>query len=292
MRYWFPLLPLTTLLLYGLHLVTGKTPAPIWFGAEGLPIYGAAVLLVTAVIFGYLVVAILTADRAGSHPHLLAMLASILFWGLIGARLYHVLAPAPSNPFPTADYLANPWLILSLRSGGLGFYGALLGGGLALGIYCWRHKLPVLVWGDAAVIGLALGQAIGRWGNFFNQELYGTPTNLPWAVHISPDYRLPGLEEIATYHPAFLYESLWCLGLFGLLWWLHGRPAHRAGDGVLVYLGGYALGRLLIEAVRLDVPTAVVAGISLPVATWVSLALLMGVLVYGCIRLFYGRVSS
>ncbi len=106
-------------------------------------------------------------------------------------------------------------------------------------------------------------------------------------VHISPDYRLPRLEEIATYHPAFLYESLWCLGLFGLLWWLHGRPAHRAGDGVLVYLGGYALGRLLIEAVRPDVSTAVVvAGISSLPASWVSIALLMRILVYWCIRIF------
>ncbi len=138
MRYWFPLLPLATLLLYGLHLATGKTPPPIWFGAEGLPIYGAAVLLVTAVILAYLVVAILTADHQGSHTYLLAMLASILFWGLIGARLYHVFCPCPLQPYlHFADYLANPWLILSLRSGGLGFYG----GGVARGWIGTRHIL-------------------------------------------------------------------------------------------------------------------------------------------------------
>ena len=96
----------------------------------------------------------------------------------------------------------------------------MIGGALALYIFCRRRKLVFLEWADIAVPGLALGQAIGRWGNFVNQEVYGKPTNLPWAVHIDPAYRYPGYSDIETFHPLFLYESLWNFFLMGLLLWL------------------------------------------------------------------------
>jgi phosphatidylglycerol:prolipoprotein diacylglycerol transferase len=101
---------------------------------------------------------------------------------------------------------------------------------------------------------LALGQAIGRWGNFFNQELYGSPSTLPWAIQINPENRLPGYENEATYHPLFLYESLWNFGIVALLLWL-GRKYDdrlRNGDLFLIYLITYPLGRFLLEFLRLD----------------------------------------
>jgi phosphatidylglycerol---prolipoprotein diacylglyceryl transferase len=272
--YWLApiliLFGLTAAFVYGRHLATGYTPPAVLAGAGWWPIYSSAVLGVVALLLGYAIVA----DLLGEVRHLLGMGPWLVLGGLVGARLYHVLAPAPSHLLTTADYLANPWLIIQIWSGGLGFYGALFGGGLALAIYAWWHKLPLRAWGDAAVVGLALGQAIGRWGHFFNQELYGQPSRLPWAVHISPPHRMAGLEEVATYHPTFLYESLWCLGLFALLYVGYQQGYARPGEGVVRYVAGYALGRLLIEAVRLDVATAVVAGISLPIASWLSLALL------------------
>ena len=101
---------------------------------------------------------------------------------------------------------------------------------------------------------LALGQAIGRWGNFFNQELYGSPSNLPWAIEIQPQNRLPGYEGEATYHPLFLYESLWNFGIVILLLWLGRKYDDRLinGDLFLIYLITYPLGRFLLEFLRLD----------------------------------------
>jgi phosphatidylglycerol:prolipoprotein diacylglycerol transferase len=107
---------------------------------------------------------------------------------------------------------------------------------------------------DIAAPALALGQAIGRWGNFFNQELYGSPSSLPWAINIDPEYRLPGYENQATYHPLFLYESLWNFGIVALLLWLGRRYQDRLinGDLFLIYLIAYPLGRFLLEFLRLD----------------------------------------
>jgi prolipoprotein diacylglyceryl transferase len=113
-----------------------------------------------------------------------------------------------------------------------------------------------------------VAQAIGRLGNWFNQELYGRPTNLPWAVRISPDHRLPGYQHIATYHPTFLYEALWNLALAGLLiLYERRRPDARPGTLFALYVAGYALGRLWVEALRID-PASHIAG--LRVNIWVS----------------------
>jgi phosphatidylglycerol---prolipoprotein diacylglyceryl transferase len=122
-----------------------------------------------------------------------------------------------------------------------------------------------------------LGQAIGRWGNFFNQELYGRPTDLPWAVTIDPLYRLPGYNQFSHFHPAFLYESLWNFLTFVLLLTLFRRYRHRLlqGDLLALYLVLYAVGRSLLETVRLDSRTVTIGAIDfgLPVATAVSLLL-------------------
>ena len=207
--------------------------------------------------------------------------------GVIGARLYHILTPSPSMAAvgieSPLDYFRNPYQIINLRNGGLGIYGGIVGGAIGLWWYTRRHKLPTLAWADLSVIGLSLGQTIGRWGNFFNQELYGGPTDLPWAITIEANYRLPEFADFSRFHPAFLYESLWNLLTFITLLTLYRRYGGRlkAGDLTAIYLIAYAIGRTLLEMVRLDSRTVALGGMrfSISIATLVSLiiAVLMGV---------------
>ena len=178
--------------------------------------------------------------------------------------------------------------LLNFRGGGLGIYGAMVGGLLAILLYTRRHRLPMLAWADLAVIGAALGQAIGRWGNFFNQELYGRPTNLPWAVTIDPLHRLPDYADFSTFHPAFLYESLWSLLTFGVLLWLYRRRGERllSGELLALYLVAYAVGRSLLELVRLDSRAVPFLGLEtgLAVATLVSLLVALVAIVAVVVR--------
>jgi phosphatidylglycerol:prolipoprotein diacylglycerol transferase len=202
-----------------------------------------------------------------------------LIFGIIGARLYHILTPSPSMAArgieSAMDYLRSPYQLLNIRSGGLGIYGGIAGGALGLFLYARRARIPYLSWADLAVVGLALGQAVGRWGNFFNQELYGRPTNMPWAVYIDPQYRLPAYADVERFHPAFLYESLWSFLAFLLLHYLTKHYAKRMlpGEMTALYLILYAIGRSLLELVRLDSRTVSLGGVDtgLAVATLVSI---------------------
>jgi phosphatidylglycerol---prolipoprotein diacylglyceryl transferase len=199
------------------------------------------------------------------------------FWalvpGIIGARLYHVFTPSPASGLTTQYYLENPAQIFAIWNGGLGIYGAIVGGFIGVLAYSLRHKQPLFRWLDLVVPGLALGQAIGRWGNFINQELYGAPANLPWAVFIRPENRLRGYEVYETFHPLFLYESLWNLATCFLLIYLDRRLKNRrrAGDLFLLYLISYGLIRFLLDFLRLDSHSA---GGSFTTAQGLSLAII------------------
>ncbi len=196
--------------------------------------------------------------RIWNPDHVWNGLIWVLILAVIGARLYHVLTPSPSMAAygieSPLDYFQNPYQLINLRNGGLGIYGGILGGLLGLLIYARRAKIPMLAWADLAVVGLALGQVFGRWGNFFNQELYGAPTNLPWAITIDPAYRLAAYSQYSQFHPAFLYESLWSLLTFLTLYFLVTRYSQKllAGEVMALYLIFYAIGRTLLEMVRLD----------------------------------------
>jgi phosphatidylglycerol:prolipoprotein diacylglycerol transferase len=146
---------------------------------------------------------------------------------------------------------------LMIRQGGLGIFGAIAGGVLAVFIYARWQKLNFLTWVDIAAPGLALGQAIGRWGNFFNQELYGYPTTVPWGIPIDPQYRLPqfsNLPATTRFHPTFLYESIWNLLVFVALMYIGRRYYDRlkSGDVFLLYAILYPLGRFFVEFQRPD----------------------------------------
>lgn len=183
----------------------------------------------------------------------------VLIGGIIGARLWHVFTPPPSmvaQGYTTAWYLTHPLDLINTRAGGLGIPGAVIGGMLALYWFTRRKKLSFLAWADIAAPALALGQAIGRWGNFVNQELYGKPSTLPWAITIDPQHRLPEYAEFSTYHPLFLYESLWNLLNMAFLLWLSIKKTSwlKEGDLLLIYLISYPLGRFMLEFIKLDAP--------------------------------------
>jgi phosphatidylglycerol:prolipoprotein diacylglycerol transferase len=169
--------------------------------------------------------------------------------------------------------------MLDICNGGLGIYGGIIGGFIGLLLYTRRNHISAIAWGDLAVIGLALGQFIGRWANFINQELYGGITDLPWGLYINN--RLPNFPvdefpfETTRFHPAFLYQSLWNLMVFFVLILLEKRYRDKLqrGDLIATYLVLFALGRILMELVRLDSLTLSLAGVDLglPIATVVSI---------------------
>jgi prolipoprotein diacylglyceryl transferase len=185
-------------------------------------------------------------ERLGGDPDQAekALLIGLAF-GLLGARIGYVL--------PRLDhFLREPQEILAIWQGGLTIFGGLFFGTLAAVIYLRRRQMDVPAMLTAAAPALPLAQAIGRWGNYFNQELYGRPTDLPWALEVEARFRRPGYEAFSTFHPTFLYESLWNLSLVGVLLWIDRRGTLRRGSLMFVYLIGYGVGRAWIEALRVD----------------------------------------
>lgn len=181
----------------------------------------------------------------------------VVIGGVIGARIWHILTPPASmveQGVTTLYYLTHPLDAIAIWRGGLGIPGAVAGGALALHIYSRKRGFSFLLWADIIAPGLALAQAIGRWGNFVNQEVYGSPSNLPWAITIDPQHRLPEFRDVATYHPLFLYESLFNLINMGFLLWLNRKYSHKLkeGDVFLSYLVTYPVFRFFMEFLRLD----------------------------------------
>jgi prolipoprotein diacylglyceryl transferase len=193
-----------------------------------------------------------------------------MFWavvfGFLGGRLGYVITH-------TGDFRGR-WLhVFAIWEGGLALYGGLTLGILA-GIWVARRQgLPVLLALDAAIPGIPLAQAFGRWGNYFNQELFGTPTTLPWALRVDPEHRPERYASAATFHPTFLYESLYDLVVVALLLWLSRRRALRTGSILLAYLALYGLGRFFLELLRTDT-TFRLFGLSRN--AWVSLVVVVG----------------
>jgi len=230
-------------------------------------------IMITLGVTAAITISVIEAKRRGlSTEHLLNMALFILPLGIIGARLYHVIDE-------WSFYSQNPGLIVGGR--GLGIFGAIIGGAVGLLIYTRWKGLSTLRWLDIVAPGLILAQAIGRWGNFFNQELYGYPTDLPWGIYIDPAHRLSGYEAFSHFHPLFLYESLWnVLGCILLL--LVGRRFKERllnGDIFFLYVIYYSVGRFFLEGLKIDVWT--LSGI--PTARWISgiaIVISIGVMVY------------
>jgi phosphatidylglycerol:prolipoprotein diacylglycerol transferase len=228
------------------------SPGPIAFqipqigGFGPLPVRWYGILMATAIVVG-----LWWGHRQARRDGLPADdLISVGQWailaGLIGARVYEVI-------FNWDYYGQYPSKIPAVWEGGLAIHGGLIVGPLVGVLLAWKWHVPVLRGLDVTAPAIAIGQAIGRWGNFFNEEAFGRPTNVPWKLFISPPHRPPGLGQFEYFHPTFLYESLWDFGVFILLvTWL--RPRLRAHPGALFfcYIGLYSIGRFAIEALRLD----------------------------------------
>ena len=168
--------------------------------------------------------------------------------GFIGARLYHVATDYElyaDNFFPG---------VFEVWNGGLGIYGAVIGGFLGALLFARIRGVNPLVLADAAAPGLVLAQAIGRWGNYFNQELFGRPSSLPWAIEIAPENRPIGYKDAESFHPTFLYESIWDVLVFITLLFVARRFANRLknGDVFLLYVCLYSVGRFFVETLRID----------------------------------------
>ena len=211
--------------------------------------------------------------RARGGPE--GTVAEVAVWavpfGVVGGRLYHVIS-SPDAYFGQGGDLVRA---LEIWKGGLGIWGAVALGAVGAWIGCWRQGVKLSSFADAVVPGILVAQAIGRLGNYFNQELFGGPTTLPWGLEIAPAFRPLGYENVATFHPTFLYEMLWNLAAAGLLLWLDRRFRLGHGRVLWAYLVLYTLGRGWIEAVRID-PAEHVLGLRLNI--WTSLLVgLLGV---------------
>jgi len=264
------------------NAVAFSIPLP---NGSSFPIYWYGILIVAGALVGAWVATIEAKRRGIDTDHVWNGLLLALILGVIGARLYHVISSPTGTTIGFDYYVQNPMEVLNFRQGGLGIYGAVAGGLVAILIYVRYAKLSFWTMVDIAIPGLFLGQAIGRWGNFFNQELYGYPTTLPWGITIDAAHRLPMFADLTKYpvettyfHPTFLYESLWNLGSALLVLYL-ARRWSKAKPGDLLLLWGilYGLGRFLTEFQRPDawlisgIPTAQIIGLALIVICGVAL---------------------
>jgi phosphatidylglycerol:prolipoprotein diacylglycerol transferase len=215
------------------------------------------IILMTGALIAAWTAEILARRRKFDPEIVWDMFLWIVLGAVVGARIWHILTPPESMVamgIDTAFYLTHPFDAVNLTKGGLGLPGALIGGALTMLIYVRRNNLSFAVWGDIAVPGIALGHAFGRIGNFINHEVYGSPSNLPWAIYIPTGYRMEGFENVDRYHPLFLYEALLNLVNFGILLLLGQKYGEKLknGDLILVYILNYGVIRFFLEFVRLD----------------------------------------
>jgi phosphatidylglycerol:prolipoprotein diacylglycerol transferase len=226
------------------------SPGPTLIELGPLTIRWYGLLIASAVLIGVSLSQYLAKQR-NVDPNLLGDLAIWLVIGAIpAARLYYVL-------FEWEQYSQHPDQIIAIWNGGIAIHGAILGGILAAIIFARIQKVSVWQLADLVAPSLILGQAIGRWGNFFNSEAFGDPTNLPWKLYIPPQRRPGSFQNFEYFHPTFLYESLWNLMVFGLLMTLFnrslkGKPRLKVGTIALVYMVAYSCGRVWIEGLRTD----------------------------------------
>ena len=223
---------------------------PVAFSAFGLEIRWYGIITALALLTGFTVAYFIARYRGQKQDEVLNFALIAVVVSLLGARFVHILANL-------SFYIENPIYIFAFRRGGLAAQGAILGGLITLIIFCRIRKLTFWQWADIYMPGLILGQAIGRWGNFINQEAFGRPTSLPWAIYIDPANRPYDYASYEFFHPTFLYESIANFLLFGILMLMHRYYKKRPGrnpDGLIMaaYLGIYSIYRTFIEYYRID----------------------------------------
>lgn len=226
-----------------------KSPGAVAFHIGSLNIYWYGIIIALAFIFGFVITLSIAAKDYSdkeTKEHVTDLATILLIGGIISARIYYVL-------FNLNYYILHPAEIFMTWKGGLSIHGTILGCLLIIYFYTKLNKLSMLKYTDIFGYGLVFGQSIGRWGNFFNSEAFGKPTNLPWKLYIPPENRPFDYINFEYFHPTFLYESLWDLGIF-LIFIFFIRKYFKEKKGVITfsYLVLYSTGRFLIERLRLD----------------------------------------
>ncbi len=251
------------------------------------PIRGYAL----AIIVGIFAAIIIGNRRYVARGGQAGVIADCAIWavpfGIVGGRIYHVLTSWGTYFGPGGD----PARAIKVWEGGLGIWGAVLFGSVGVWIGARRKGLLLPPIADAVAPGLAVAQAIGRWGNWFNQELFGRPTTLPWGLEIDAEFRPNGYTDFATFHPTFLYECLWCLAAAAVVVWADRRFELGHGRVFALYIAIYCLGRGAIESLRIDAaPELLGLRWNEWVAVFVGIAALLYVVLVG--RLKPGREES
>lgn len=241
-----------------------QSPGNIAFEILGKPIYYYSICIATGIILGSYVSYIVTKKcyKYLDENVFYNYTPILIFCAIICARLYYVILCW--NYF--SKHLAQ---IPMIWTGGLTIHGAVFGGILGGWIKTRIDKISFFAYSDAAPWGILVGQIIGRFGNFFNSEAFGTPTNLPWKLYIAPQFRPEGFENFEYFHPTFLYEAIWNIGVFLLLFFVFRKLMKNIRGGVFfMYLILYSVGRILIESIRTD---TVSYFWGIPTPTWVSI---------------------
>jgi prolipoprotein diacylglyceryl transferase len=225
-------------------------PSPsvgVWYLGP-LPIRAYALSIIAGIVLGWWITSRRWRARGGTPETLDGILVWAVLAGIIGARIYHVITDAELYFGPGRTW----YRMFYVWEGGLGIWGAVAGGALVAWWRCRKAHVSFAALADVVAPGLLVAQAIGRIGNYFNQELYGRPTTLPWGLEIDVAHRITGYQQYATYHPTFLYELLWCLLGAGVL--VVVERLFRLGRGKLfaAYIVWYTLGRFWIEGLRID----------------------------------------
>ncbi|MGI5321647.1 prolipoprotein diacylglyceryl transferase [Actinomadura nitritigenes] len=222
-----------------------------------IPLRAYAIMIILGIVVAVWVGERRWTAKGGAPGTIIDVAVWAVPFGLVGGRLYHVVTDAQRYFGSGGD----PVRALEIWKGGLGIWGAIALGAVGAYIGCRRRGISILALADACAPGIVLAQAIGRWGNYWNQELYGKPLHTFWALKIDPSHRPtlgdgpaldPKYENIGTYHPTFLYESLWCIGVAILIIWADRRYKLTHGRAFALYVAAYTVGRGWIEALRID----------------------------------------
>ncbi len=232
-------------------------PQPILFELGPLTFHWYGLMIAIGLMSAIFVSTYLAKSRGRHSDDIYSLVLWLIVGGIIGARLYDFV-------IIEFDYFIQyPFDIFKIWQGGLAIHGAIIGGIIALIIWCKKNKQRILDWIDLIIVGLPLGQAIGRWGNYFNQELFGGPTNLPWGIPIDIKFRPIQYLNSTYFHPTFLYESMLNFVLFLFLFLLIRKNKLPPGSITSFYIIGYGLIRFMMEFVRID-KTLMIFGWRLP----------------------------
>ncbi len=248
-----------------------------------LPVRAYAMCILAGIVVAIWMTQKRLATRGGKPGQVLDISAWAVPFGIVGGRIYHLIT-SPQAYFGEGG---NPWNAFRVWEGGLGIWGAIALGALGAYIGCRRQGVRFLDFCDAAAPGILVAQAIGRFGNYFNNEIHGSPTDLPWGLKVYEWDQAAGHAVLdangnpvvlGVFHPTFLYEAVFCLLLAGLLIWLDRRHDFRRGQIFALYVAGYPIGRGVVEFMRTDDANHI---LGLRVNSWVSiLVFLLGVFLY------------